>query len=104
MQSVPLCPPPLLAPTKLKLDTMQYHNQSINHTFANTGGVDPHYNEHVGLIQITLICRVSCYITGLKAIKKKRKVDQQNYLVITRFHSTVLTVFKFFQDHSCPLT
>ena len=46
--------------------------------------VEPHYNENLGTIKITLLYQVSCYIR----VKKQRNIknwDQQNYLVIRGF-------------------
>ena len=46
--------------------------------------VEPHYNEVLGTMKITLLYQVSHYIT----VKKQRNIkswDQQNYLVITGF-------------------
>ena len=49
---------------------------------ANT--VEPHYNEVLGTMKITLLYQVSHYIR----VKKQRNIkswDQQNYLVIRGF-------------------
>ena len=47
--------------------------------------VEPHYNEVLGTIKITMLYQVSHYIR----VKKQRNIkswDQQNYLVITGFY------------------
>ena len=57
-------------------------NNSTSQTMLNT--LEPHYNEVLGTMKITLLYQVSHYIR----VKKQRNIkrwDQQNYLVIRGF-------------------
>ena len=58
-----------------------WHVKFWVHCLLKNYTVEPHYNEDLGTIQITLLYQVSHYIR----VKKQRNIkswDQQNYLVI----------------------
>ena len=58
------------------------HVQFVHKALHNT--VEPHYNEDLGTMKITLLYQVSHYIR-VKKVRNIKRWDQQNYLVIRGF-------------------